>query len=45
MVGLTRSVVERAESWCGGRVVSSLEGGYAPERLGAAAVAHLGALR
>ena len=45
VVGLTRFLVERAESWCGGRVVSALEGGYAPERLGAAAVAHLGALR
>jgi acetoin utilization deacetylase AcuC-like enzyme len=43
-VGLTRSIVERAESWCGGRVVSSLEGGYAPERTAAAALAHLEAL-
>jgi acetoin utilization deacetylase AcuC-like enzyme len=41
---LTRSLVSRAEAWCGGRVVSALEGGYAPERLGAAAVAHLQAL-
>ena len=41
---LTRSLVARAESWCGGRVVSALEGGYAPERLGAAAVTHLRAL-
>ena len=45
MVALTRSLVERATAWCGGRVVSSLEGGYDPARLGAAAVAHLGALR
>ena len=45
IVALTRSLVDRAGSWCGGRVVSSLEGGYAPDRLGAAAVAHLGALR
>jgi acetoin utilization deacetylase AcuC-like enzyme len=45
LVGLTRFLVERATSWCGGRVVSALEGGYAPERLGVAAVAHLGALR
>jgi acetoin utilization deacetylase AcuC-like enzyme len=44
VVALTRFIVERAESWCGGRVVSALEGGYAPERLGTAAVAHLGAL-
>lgn len=41
---LTRSLVSRAESWCGGRVVSVLEGGYVPERLGAAAVRHLAAL-
>ncbi|HEX2601518.1 MAG TPA: histone deacetylase [Gemmatimonadaceae bacterium] len=41
---LTRSIVARAESWCGGRVVSALEGGYAPDRLAAAAVRHLGAL-
>jgi acetoin utilization deacetylase AcuC-like enzyme len=41
---LTRSLVKRAEAWCGGRLVSSLEGGYAPERLGAACVAHLDAL-
>jgi acetoin utilization deacetylase AcuC-like enzyme len=41
---LTRAVVERAETWCGGRVVSALEGGYAPERLGVACVRHLAAL-
>jgi acetoin utilization deacetylase AcuC-like enzyme len=41
---LTRSLVSRATSWCGGRVVSSLEGGYAPDRVGAACVAHLDAL-
>lgn len=41
---LTRFVVERAEQWCGGRVVSSLEGGYAPERLGVACVRHMLAL-
>lgn len=44
VVRLTRFLVERAEQWCGGRVVSALEGGYAPERVGAAAVAHLAAL-
>jgi acetoin utilization deacetylase AcuC-like enzyme len=43
-VGLTRFLVERADSWCSGRVVSSLEGGYAPERLGPAVVAHMKAL-
>jgi len=41
---LTRSLVARAESWCGGRIVSALEGGYAPDRVGQAAVRHLGAL-
>ena len=44
VVALTRFLVERAEGWCGGRVVSALEGGYAPDRLGEAAVAHLAAL-
>jgi acetoin utilization deacetylase AcuC-like enzyme len=42
---LTRFLVERAEHWCSGRVVSVLEGGYAPDRVGEAAVAHLAALR
>jgi len=41
---LTRFVVERADAWCQGRVVSSLEGGYAPERLGVACVRHMEAL-
>jgi acetoin utilization deacetylase AcuC-like enzyme len=41
---LTRFMVDRAERWCGGRVVSALEGGYAPERLGIAAVRHMMAL-
>jgi acetoin utilization deacetylase AcuC-like enzyme len=44
-VHLTRMLVERAEMWCSGRVVSALEGGYAPERVGEAVVAHMGALR
>ncbi|MCC7053927.1 MAG: histone deacetylase [Gemmatimonadaceae bacterium] len=42
---LTRMLVERAEAWCGGRLVSSLEGGYDPDRLGQACVTHLRALR
>ena len=42
---LTRAVVARAEGWCGGRVVSALEGGYDPVRLGDACVTHLRALR
>ena len=41
---LTRSIIARADSWCGGRVVSALEGGYAPDRVAQAAVRHLGAL-
>jgi acetoin utilization deacetylase AcuC-like enzyme len=42
--GLTRSMVKRAESWSSGRLVSALEGGYAPDRVGEACVAHLDAL-
>jgi acetoin utilization deacetylase AcuC-like enzyme len=41
---LTRSLVARAEAWCGGRLVSALEGGYAPDRVAQAAVRHLAAL-
>jgi len=41
---LTSEMVDRAKSWCGGRVVSALEGGYAPERLGEACVTHMRAL-
>ncbi|HEX9310193.1 MAG TPA: histone deacetylase family protein, partial [Gemmatimonadaceae bacterium] len=41
---LTRSIVARADAWCGGRIVSALEGGYAPDRLAQAAIRHLGAL-
>jgi acetoin utilization deacetylase AcuC-like enzyme len=41
---LTHSIVERAESWCAGRVVSVLEGGYAPDRVAQASVSHLAAL-
>jgi acetoin utilization deacetylase AcuC-like enzyme len=41
---LTRSVAARADAWCGGRVASALEGGYAPERVGEACVVHLRAL-
>ncbi|HYW51776.1 MAG TPA: histone deacetylase [Gemmatimonadaceae bacterium] len=42
---LTRMLVDRASSWCGGRLVSALEGGYDPVRLGEACVTHLRALR
>ena len=41
---LTKELTSRAGQWCGGRVVSSLEGGYAPERLGEACVRHMRAL-
>lgn len=41
---MTRFLVERAESWCGGRVVSALEGGYAPEQVAQAVLTHLEAL-
>ena len=42
---LTKAMVQRADAWCGGRLVSSLEGGYSPERLAEACVTHLDALR
>ncbi len=41
---LTRWLADRAGQWCGGRLVSALEGGYAVPRLGEACVVHLGAL-
>ena len=41
---LTTWVMDRAEGWCGGRMVSALEGGYAPDRVAIAAVEHLKAL-
>ena len=40
----TRAVLDVARSRCGGRVVSSLEGGYDLEALGRSAVAHVRAL-
>jgi acetoin utilization deacetylase AcuC-like enzyme len=42
---LTRAMVDRANAWCAGRLVSALEGGYAPDRLAAACLVHLDALR
>jgi acetoin utilization deacetylase AcuC-like enzyme len=42
--GLTRALVERAARWCGGRLVSALEGGYAPEAVAEAVLVHLTAL-
>lgn len=41
---LTRWLVGLAEAHCGGRIVSALEGGYAPERLGVACVRHMRAM-
>ena len=41
---LTRSLVARAESWCAGKVVSALEGGYVPDRVADACITHLRAL-
>ena len=41
---MTRRLVRRAEEWCDGRLVSALEGGYAPPALGAACVMHMQAL-
>jgi acetoin utilization deacetylase AcuC-like enzyme len=41
---LTRALVERAERWCGGRLVSALEGGYAPEAVAQAVMTHVSAL-
>jgi acetoin utilization deacetylase AcuC-like enzyme len=44
IVQLTRFLVERAETWCAGRVVGALEGGYAPEQVGEACAVHMEAL-
>ncbi len=44
LVAMTRRLVERAEQWCGGRLVSALEGGYDPQRTAAACVMHMRAL-
>jgi acetoin utilization deacetylase AcuC-like enzyme len=41
---LTRFLVERAEAWCGAKVVSALEGGYAPDQVGEACAVHMEAL-
>jgi acetoin utilization deacetylase AcuC-like enzyme len=38
---LTDELVSRANQWCDGRMVSVLEGGYAPDPVAAAAIAHL----
>ncbi len=41
---LTRTLVLWARKWCGGRVVSALEGGYAPDPVAQAVLVHLAAL-
>jgi len=41
---LTRELKGRADLWCGGRLVSALEGGYAVGQTAAACVAHLRAM-
>ena len=41
---MTRAIVDRAMTWCGGRVVSALEGGYAPDAVAQAVLVHLAAL-
>ncbi len=41
---LTRALVERADRWCGGRLVSAMEGGYAPDPVAQAVLVHLAAL-
>jgi acetoin utilization deacetylase AcuC-like enzyme len=41
---LTRALVSRAERWCEGRLVSALEGGYAPDAVAEAVLTHLRAL-
>jgi len=43
-VSMTKDLVARSDAWCAGRLVSALEGGYAPEGMAAAAVAHMKAL-
>lgn len=42
---LTRWLLEKANGWCEGRLLAALEGGYVPERVGAAAVAMMQAMR
>jgi acetoin utilization deacetylase AcuC-like enzyme len=41
---LTRELIQRSSVWCGGRLISALEGGYAVEQTAAAVVAHLRAM-
>ncbi len=41
---LTEALVVRAERWCSGRLVSALEGGYAPDAVATAVIAHMQSL-
>lgn len=41
---LTAWLQDRAHRWCEGRLIASLEGGYAPDRVGAASVALMAAM-
>ena len=41
---LTQWLVVMANRWCNGRVIAALEGGYVPERVGAASIATMRAL-
>jgi len=41
---MTRRCVGHAETWCRGRIVSMLEGGYDPAGMASAAMAHVAAL-
>ena len=41
---MTRRCVVLADRWCGGKIVSSLEGGYNPQGLASAGLAHITAL-
>lgn len=38
---ITDEIVARSNVWCAGRVVSVLEGGYAPDKVATAVIAHL----
>lgn len=44
IAGITARLVSRAKDWCDGRIVSVMEGGYAPDRVAEGAMAHLAAL-
>ena len=45
LAGVGRRLVQRAQGWCQGRVVSSLEGGYSLPLLGQGVLAHLHSLQ